>query len=64
MTIRKAIVHSDDKAVAAYLPSRYNVVDVKDGKTYIEGEDFHGWTLDGYVIPRLGSGWYHCEEVV
>lgn len=64
MTIRKAIVYSEDKAIASYLPSRYKVVDVRDGKTFIEGEDFHGWTLEAYVIPRLGSGLYHCEEIL
>lgn len=60
---RKAIVHSTDSAIAAYLPSRYKVVEVTDTATIIEGEDFCGWTLDGYVIPRLASGWYMAEEI-
>jgi hypothetical protein len=64
MTIRKAIVFSTDACIAAYLPSRYKVVEVTDTDTIIEGEDFCGWTLDGYVIPRLGSGWYGCEEIL
>ena len=63
MSIRKAVVFSDSPSIAAYLPSRYSVVEVSDGKTFIEGEDFHGWTLEGYVIPRLGSGMFACEEV-
>lgn len=63
MELRRAKVFSTDKAIAAYLPSRYKVVEVTDEYTIIEGEDFLGWTLDGYVIPRLGSGWYHCEEI-
>ena len=63
MTHRLAIVHSDSPSVAAYLPSRYRVLEVKDGKTYIEGIDFHGWTLDGYVMPRLLSGNMVCNEV-
>lgn len=29
----------------------------------IEGEDSHGWTLDGYVIPRYASGLIGCEEI-
>ncbi len=62
--MRTAVVHSDSPAIAAYLPSRYKVVEVKDGKTFISGEDFHGWTLEGYVIPRLGSGMFFCEEVL
>jgi hypothetical protein len=61
--MRKAVVNSDSKSIAAYLPSRYSVVKVEDGKTFIEGEDFAGWTLEGYVIPRLGSGMFFCEEI-
>ena len=61
--IRKAVVHSDCESIAAYLPARYRVVSVINGRTYIEGEDFLGWTLDGYVIPRLGSGLFFCEEL-
>jgi hypothetical protein len=29
----------------------------------IEGRDDAGWTLDGYVIPRLRSGNYGVEEI-
>jgi len=29
----------------------------------IGGYDSAGWTLDGYVIPRLASGLYACEEI-
>jgi hypothetical protein len=29
----------------------------------IEGRDSHGWTLDGYVIPRYASGLIWCEEI-
>lgn len=28
----------------------------------IEGEDNAGWTLDGYVIPRLASGMIYATE--
>lgn len=63
MTTRRAIVSSTDSAIAAYLPARYKVVEVTEDSTIIEGEDFCGWTLDDYVIPRLASGWYFAEEV-
>lgn len=29
----------------------------------IEGRDDAGWTLDGYVIPRLQSGLIQAEEI-
>jgi hypothetical protein len=29
----------------------------------IEGRDCLGWTLDGYVIPRLMSGLIRAEEI-
>lgn len=29
----------------------------------IKGEDAAGWTLDGYVIPRLGSAPYPAVEI-
>lgn len=65
---RYAIVkgHADNAdTVAAYLPSNYKVSDKQtyDNALLIEGEDFGGWTLDDYVIPRLGSGWMFAEEV-
>jgi hypothetical protein len=63
MTIRRARVSSTDKAIAAYLPARYKVVEVTETETIIEGEDCCGWTLDDYVIPRLASGWYFAEEI-
>ena len=62
-TTRTAIVYSDNPGIANYLPHRYHVVKVEDGKTYIEGEDFCGWTLDGYVIPRLCSGMFRTVEI-
>ena len=49
--------------VAAYLPGNYRVIDAADGIVTIEGEDNLGWTLDGYVIPRLASGMIHAKEV-
>lgn len=56
--------------VAAYLPSNYQVIGesnsgplFSDHLVVIQGEDDHGWTLDGYVIPRLGSGLMRADEV-
>ena len=50
-------------AVGAYLPAGYKVA-ASDGSTcVIRGEDEAGWTLDGYVLPRLASGLYTGEEV-
>lgn len=49
--------------VAAYLPSNYEVDEVADGYVRFSGIDFAGWTLDGYVLPRLASGLIFAEEV-
>ena len=59
----------------AYLPANYSVIwegyepsSSTCPRTprlvwVIEGEDDHGWTLDGYVIPRYASGLICCEEI-
>jgi hypothetical protein len=60
--------------VAAYLPANYRVLAVTTHPAYpsqtvpdtvvvIQGNDKFGWTLDGYVAPRLGSGMMVCEEI-
>ena len=58
--------------VASYLPSNYKVIgtgrdEVWEGHfedvVLIEGRDDHGWTLDRYVAPRLGSGMMRCDEI-
>ena len=52
--------------IAAYLPANYEVIGVIEGRdpqVIIEGEDVAGWTLDDYVIPRLGSGLWFATEV-
>jgi hypothetical protein len=55
-----------------YLPSNYaivkesgDVLPTSDSwmEFTIEGEDNAGWTLDGYVIPRLASGLIFAEEI-
>ena len=51
--------------VAQYLPNNFRVLgrSLDNSKTIIIGVDDHGWSLDAYVIPRLGSALIHCEEV-
>ena len=53
------------KEVAQYLPNNFRVLgrSLDNSKTIIIGVDDHGWSLDAYVIPRLGSALIHCEEV-
>jgi hypothetical protein len=66
---RTAIIFANAGAVAPYLPSNYRIVDSDVGAdaagdtTVIEGRDDAGWTLDGYVLPRLASGLIFGEEI-
>jgi hypothetical protein len=41
--------------IQRYLPSNY-VAFTFGNDVIIEGEDYAGWTLEDYVIPRLRSG--------
>ncbi len=52
-------------SVAPYLPWNFEAVDAcPDGCcTLIQGRDRDGWTLDGYVIPRLASGLITAREL-
>ena len=58
------------EAVEAYLPRGYHVVAGSEHKfagawrVIIEGEDYAGWTLEGYVLPRLASGLYFGKEII
>lgn len=64
MRYRFAVVTSDDslETVRRYLPSNYEAVQV--GETVvISGRDSAGWTLDGYVLPRLFSGLIAAKEL-
>lgn len=48
----------------AYLPANYEAVEIMGADTFvIYGYDNHGWTLDGYVLPRLASGLYFAREL-
>lgn len=65
---RYAIIYTPlVKVVENYLPSNYAVIfsGVFEGRevTVIEGQDNAGWTLDGYVLPRLASGLYFGQEI-
>ena len=48
--------------VKDYLPRNYSAHRVFQG-ILIYGSDDHGWTLDGYVIPRLASGLIVAKEL-
>ncbi len=50
--------------VRRYLPSNYSaeIGPEEDPRIRIFGEDNHGWTLDGYVIPRLRSALIAVKE--
>lgn len=50
--------------VQNYLPANYTARRTSEGGVLIVGEDDHGWTLDGYVIPRLGSALIGAVEVM
>ena len=67
MTARYAMHPCDDPAakvatINRYLPSNYLALAVAGG-VLIYGHDWHGYTLDGYVQPRLSSGWYSAKEI-
>jgi hypothetical protein len=63
---QNAVVMSDHtiEEVSAYLPSNYNVMELRKGLLMIYGTDHHGWTMQGYVLPRLGSGLIAARELV
>jgi hypothetical protein len=64
--MRYAIITKGDvEQVKDYLPSNYSVVHVDPNGQgiLIAGEDDHGWTMDDYVLPRLGSALIVANEV-
>lgn len=71
MITRYALIRSGALAIADYLPSNYEVihrdipagVSENRGQTVIAGRDRAGWTLDGYVLPRLATGMYFGDEI-
>ena len=48
--------------VKRYLPNNYSAVEMV-GEILIIGEDDAGWTLDGYVLPRLRSAVIAAVEI-
>ena len=51
--------------VDRYLPANYRTVERftdEGNRVLIVGRDLAGWTLEGYVIPRLASGLLFAEE--
>jgi hypothetical protein len=69
--MRSAIIRSgfQDPAkelerVRRYLPSNYSAVyDETRDCIVVAGTDQAGWTLDGFVLPRLASGLIFASEV-
>jgi hypothetical protein len=64
--MRVAVCHTTKpEEVAVYLPGNYRVIgaELSTSRILIGGEDVAGWTLDEYVIPRLGSGLIYCKEI-
>jgi len=63
--MRLAIVKNAESAkkLYRYMPANYVILGGIDGEYLIGGYDEAGWTLDGYVIPRLASGLIWATEV-
>lgn len=61
--VRYATVKGNLDTIRNYLPSNYSAAQRHDGSVLIFGVDSAGWTLDGYVIPRLASGMYYAKEL-
>lgn len=58
MNIRQAKLPGEASRIAvvrSYLPSNF-VAFTYGNDIVIEGQDEAGWTMEGYVIPRLNSG--------
>tara|TARA_B110000908_G_scaffold121125_1_gene141985 strand:+ start:495 stop:710 length:216 start_codon:yes stop_codon:yes gene_type:complete len=56
-TILVSKERTTEAEVAAYLPANYKIADRTADHFIVTGEDHAGWTAEGYVIPRLQSGW-------
>lgn len=54
--------NADESRVARYLPSNFTAHQ-SGADVLVSGKDSHGWTLEGYVIPRLASGLIRCERI-
>ena len=57
------VFHGDIETVSNYLPANFKAIgNDPQGNIIVVGEDDHGWTVDDYVIPRLGSGLIVAKE--
>jgi hypothetical protein len=56
-------VSDTEDTITRYLPDNYKVDGLTSHGLVIAGRDVAGWTLDGYVIPRLASGVIYAEEI-
>ena len=66
-TTRYATVRGADneKHLNTYIDGTdYEIIGRMGDVFIIAGEDVAGWTLDDYVIPRLGSGLIFAEEII
>lgn len=65
--VRIAVVNgltASTEVIEQYLPNNYLAEYVPYANIIvISGIDNAGWTLDGYVIPRLASGNYYAKEI-
>jgi hypothetical protein len=62
--VAKVISDTDVKRVQAYLPANYLAHQTAEHGIIIIGADSAGWTMDGYVIPRLASGLIIARELM
>lgn len=67
MATRTAFVpHATETEIEPYMPANYTCYAEAKSETdwgvVIVGADFAGWTLDGYVLPRLASGLHFGYE--
>jgi hypothetical protein len=51
------------RQVLAYMPTNYIATTTVDGDVLVVGVDSAGWTLDGYIMPRLASGNMRAVEI-
>src|SRR5262245_12217044 len=67
MTVKRYAVVNGSNAtvdnVARYLPANYSVLGEPSDGIVVGGTDRAGFTLDNYVIPRLGSGLLFAREI-
>lgn len=72
MITRTAIIATPNvREVAQYLPRNYSAAPCEAPHGFplggqcvrVTGHDHAGWTLDGYVLPRLASGLLFGREV-